>query len=397
MTARSFADVSYDEAVKRAADMVPALRERAPRAEKERIVLPETMAELHESGVLRALQPKRYGGMELDFVSVFDICYELGRGCASTAWTASNLLIHHWMLALWDDKAQQEVWGDNPDAGIASGVIPSQGQATPVDGGFQVSGRWNFSSGVHVSTWNMLAATVRDGDKVLDYILIVIPDSQYEIIDDWHVLGMRSTGSMTVEAKDIFVPAHMTISMNALVGGDNFPGAASNPGACYKVALSMLSGHVISSAVVGNAQAALELTTESIKQRSAVTTGAKLRDIQAIQMRIGGAGARIDAARQIIRGDMLEGQELANRGEVPDQERKLRSKRNVSYGVQLCTEAVDMLHTLAGANGIYDSYPIQRIFRDAHAGGSHILFAGDMNFSTWGLCALGGEITNPLL
>ena len=397
MSVPSFTDVSYDEAVLRARNLVPILRERAERAEQARILLPETVADLHRTGVLRALQPKRWGGMELDFQACFDVAYELGRGCASTAWTGVNLLIHHWMLALYDEQAQEEVWGGNPEVFIASGVVPAQGQGRAVDGGYIVSGRWNFSSGVNVSDWNMLAFTVRDGDKVVDYQLAVLPKSEYEIVDDWHVLGMRSTGSMTVVAKEVFVPEHRSLSMYHTRGGDDFPGASSNPGPLFRVALSMLSGHVIASAVVGNAQAALELTVERIRERSATTTGLKMRDIQAIQVRVGAAAAKIDAARQLIRSELVEGQEFAKRNEVPDQETKLRAKRNVSYGITLCTEAVDILHTLAGANGIYDGYPIQRIFRDAHAGGSHILFANDLNFSTWGLVALGGEVVNNLL
>ena len=397
MTTTSFTDVSYDEAVKRASDLVPVLRERAARAEEERIIVAETMEDLNRSGVLRALQPKRFGGMELDFQACFDIAYELGRGCGSTSWTGVNLLIHHWMLALWPDQAQRDVWEENPDAGIASGVIPAQGQATPVDGGFRVSGCWNFSSGVHVSDWNMLAVTVRDGDKVLDYKLIMVPKSDYEIIDDWQVMGMRATGSMTVKAEDIFVPEHRTLSMADLRGGDSSPGAKANPVPLYRVALSMLSGHVIAATIVGNAQAAVELTVDSIKQRSAVSTGVRMRDIQAIQIRVADAATRIEAAKALIRNDFVAGQEYAERNEVPDMERKLRSKRNVSLGVKLCTEAVDNLHSLAGANGIYERYPIERIFRDAHAGSSHILFSTDINYSTWGLAALGGEVKNPLL
>ncbi|MFC7050893.1 acyl-CoA dehydrogenase family protein [Emcibacter nanhaiensis] len=397
MSASSFADVAYDEAVQRTRDLVPVLRERAERSAKERIVLPETLDAFHRSGVLRALQPKRYGGMELDFTSVFDIGFEMGRGCASTSWTLVNLMIHHWMLALYDDKAQEDIWGDNPDAGIASGVIPSQGQATPVDGGYEVSGYWNFSSGVHVSDWNMLATTVRDGDKVVDLRLVLLHKSQYEVIDDWQVIGMEATGSMSVKAEKVFVPEHRALSMYQLGGGDVAPGTKVNTSPLYKVALSMLSGHVIGSAIAGNAQGALEMTIDSIKQRSAVTTGAKLRDIQAVQMRIGKAGAKIDAGVNIIRHDMLEGQDIARAGGVPDQERKLRSKRNVSFGAGLFREAVDEVFTLAGANAIYHRYPIQRMFRDTYAGSSHILFSPDINYSTWGLLALGGVVNNPTL
>jgi len=116
-----------------------------------------------------------------------------------------------------------------------------------------------------------------------------------------------------------------------------------------------------------------------------------------MQLRIGEAAAKIEAGRQLIRSDMIEGQEIANRNEIPTQERKLQAKRNVALGVKLCTEAVDTLYAAAGAHGLYDGFPMQRIFRDAHAGASHILFRDDMNYTTWGLIALGGEVTNNLL
>lgn len=397
MTAPSFSDVTYDEAVRRASDLVPALRDRAARAEEARIILPETMAELHSSGVLRALQPKRWGGMELPFEACFDIAHELGRGCASTSWAGVNLLIHHWMLGLWDEAAQQDVWGSDPEALIASGVATAQGKAWVVEGGYRVTGRWNFSSGVNVATWNMLGMTVQDGDEAGAQYLVVIPKSDYTIDDDWQVLGMRSTGSMTVEATDIFVPKHRALNVLDLRGGDSAPGTKTNPGALFRVAMSGFSGHIIASTLVGNAQAALEFTADTIRQKSSAYTGAKLRDIQAVQMRVSAAGARIDTARMLVRSEMAEAQAYADRHDVPDLERKLRAKRNVSYAVGLCTEAIDLLTAMGGAHGIYDGNPLQRVFRDNRAGSTHIQFNQDMNFSTWGLAALGGEVAAPNL
>jgi 3-hydroxy-9,10-secoandrosta-1,3,5(10)-triene-9,17-dione monooxygenase len=388
MPTPSFSNISHDEAVERARNLVPVLRERVQLGEEARIMLPETIADLHRTGVLRALQPKRWGGMELDFVACFDICYELGRGCASTAWTGANLLIHHWMLGLYDEQAQAEVWGDDPEAFIASGVAVAQGKARIVEGGYILSGRWNFSSGVTVSDWNMLAATVHDGNEVVDYRLCLLHKSQYQVVDDWQVLGMRSTGSMTVVAQDIFVPEHRALCYFHTRGGGEHPGGRTNPGPLFRVALSMLSGHVIASAVVGNAQAALELTIEAVKPRGAG---------QAVQTRIGAAAAKIEAARHLLRADMIEGQEIANAGAVPSQERKLRAKRNCSLGINLSTEAVDALYAAAGAHGLYDGFPIQRIFRDAHAGAGHVQFRDDINYPTWGLLALGGAVENNLL
>lgn len=395
--APTFGDVDHDEAVRRARDLVDTLRERASRAEQARIILPETMEDLNRLGLLRALQPRRWGGMELPFEACFDIAYEIGRGCASTSWAGVNLLIHHWMLGLWPEQAQVDVWGEDPEARIASGVATASGKATLVEGGYRLTGRWNFSSGVNVATWNMLGMTVQDGDEAGEQYLVVIPKSDYVIVDDWQVLGMCSTGSMTVEVNDVFVPKHRALNVQDLRGGSTAPGTVTNPGPLFRVAMSGFSGHIIASTLVGNAQAALDLTMETIRQKSSGYTGAKLRDVQAVQLRISAAAARVDAASMLVRSEMAEAQAYADRNAVPDLERKLRAKRNVSYAVSLCTEAINQVAALGGAHGIYDSNPLQRVFRDNHAGSMHIQFNLDMNYSTWGHLALGGEVKAPNL
>ena len=397
MSAPGFAGVAYDDALRRARELVPALRERAARAEAARAILPETLRDLHASGLLRILQPKRRGGMEFDYVAYVDFPAEIARGCASTAWNLANFAVHHWMLALYDERAQEEVWGPDPDALIASGIAFPQGRGAKVDGGYIISGRWNFSSGVNLADWNMLAATVREGERVVDYRMCLLHKSQYQVIDDWQVLGMRSTGSMTVTAKDVFVPEHRALCMLDARGGDGFPGARLNPNPLYRVPLSALGGYGIGAVAVGNAQAALELTCATVKERSTSYTAMKMRDFQAVQLRVGAAGSKIDAARLVLRNECLEAQEIAKRNCIADAQTKLRSKRNLAYAVSLCTEAVDLLHAMAGANGIYDNYPIQRIFRDAHALAGHFSFSFDAQASAWGLAALGGETDNPTL
>lgn len=397
MSVEDLTGAAYGQALARASALVPALRERTARAEQARAMLPETLADLHQSGVLRALQPTRWGGMGFDFVAYVDFPLELARGCASTGWSAANLIIHHWMLAMYDERTQEEVWRANPDALIASGVAFPQGRARKVEGGYAVSGRWNFSSCVNVAEWNMLSAMVRDGECPVDYRVCLLHRSQYEIVDDWQVLGMRSTGSMTVAANEVFVPEHLTLSALDARGGSGFPGARTNPQPVYRVPFSCLGGHGIGGVAVGNALAALELTSELVKERSTSYTAVKMRDFQAVQLRIGAAGARVDAARLILRNDCLEAQEIAERNCIADAPAKLRFKRNLAYAVSLCTEAVDMLHAMAGANGIYESYPIERIFRDAHAAASHISFSVDAHASAWGLAMLGGDINNPTL
>ena len=394
---RSFADVTYDEAMARARALVPALRERADAAEAGREMQKETLEDLHRTGLLRFHQPRRWGGMELAFVSLFDVPAEVGRGCASTAWNVANLSVHHWMLALYEERAQEEVWSKNPDALIASGIAYPQGRGRRADGGFVVSGFWNFSSGVDASDWNMLAVMVRDGDRVVDHRMCLVPRNEYEIVDDWNVLGMRSTGSKSVKASEVFVPEHRALSMYLARGGSEFPGARVNQNPLYRVPLSALGSHCLSAAGVGNAQATLDLTIEAIKERSTSYTAMRMRDFQAVQLRVGRAGAMVDAARLVIRTDCFDAERIAQEGRAPTMVEKLRFKRNVAWAMEQCTEAVDTLHALAGANGIYDRYPIQRLFRDQHALAAHIGFSWDAQGGPWALVAMGGEFSSPTM
>jgi 3-hydroxy-9,10-secoandrosta-1,3,5(10)-triene-9,17-dione monooxygenase len=235
----------------------------------------------------------------------------------------------------------------------------------------------------------MLACIVKGGDKAIDYRMCLIPKAQHEIVDDWHVLGMRSTGRMTAVAKEVFVPEHRALSAYALHGGVPFPGDKGNASPVYRVPFSAMAAHGLGGVAVGNEQAALDLSIEAAKQRSTSYQALKLRDIQTVHVRID--------TREILRQNCREAQQIAASGRQADAATKLRLKRDLAYSAQIVTEAVDILHSMAGANGIYDSYPIQRIFRDAHALVGHFSFNTDAQFSAWGLVGLGGESNIPTL
>jgi 3-hydroxy-9,10-secoandrosta-1,3,5(10)-triene-9,17-dione monooxygenase len=396
-TFAGFAGVTYEEALQRARDLIPFLREHAAAAERATRMCPEVEAELHRTGLFRYHQPRRWGGMELDFVAYFDIPEMLARGDCSVGWNVANLSSHHRNVAMFPEGAQQEMWGENPDCLIASGIAFAQGRGVPVDGGIRLSGRWSFSSGVDVAQWNMLACQVRDGEKIIDYLYCMVPRAQYEIIDDWQTLGMRGTGSRTVRCEDVFVPAHRTQSMFASKPGHEFPGLRINTNPTYRVPMSSLGGHCIAGALVGNAQAVVDATLDWVTARSTAYTGAKMRDFQAVQLRIGHAAAKVDAARLVLRNDCLTAEAAVKAGRTLDLEAKVRNKRNCATAIKMCTEAVDSLMEMAGANGIYDHAPLQRMFRDAHAGSAHINFNLDVQLAPWALVKLGGEFKSPVM
>ncbi len=395
--ATGFAAVGYDEALRRARDLIPFLREHAPKNDAARTITAPVLDALHRGGLMRYLQPKVRGGMELPFVSYFDIPEMLSRGDISVGWVVANLASHHRNITWWGEQAQEDVWGRNPDAGIASGIAFHQGRGTFRDGGVVLSGEWNFSSGTDHSEWSILACIVREGDKPVDYVYCLLEKSQYEIIDDWHTLGMRATSSKTVRCTNVFVPAYRTVSMHVAKPGHSWPGLEIHRNPQYRIPTSALGGYCIAACLVGNARAALELMVGHVKARSTNYTGATMRDFQTVQLRIGMAGAKIDAAALLMRGDVAEAQRIYDAGGTIDLETRLRYKRNCAMGARLCVEAVDLLHEMAGANGIYDHHPLQRMFRDARAAVAHISFSTDAQLPPWGLVALGGDFKSPTL
>ncbi len=395
--ATGFAGVSLEEAVRRAREIIPLLRREAPECERMRRLTPAVMDVLKRSGLLRYMQPKVRGGMELPFVAHFDIPEMLARGDVSAAWVVTNLASHHRNLAWWDARAQEEVWGPDPDVCIASGIVFQQGRGVPADGGVVLSGEWNFSSGTDHSDWSVFACIVRDGEKIIDYLFCLLHRSQYEIVDDWHSLGMRATSSKTARCKDVFVPAYRAVSMYVAREGHSWPGLAVHRSPVFRIPISALGGNGIGACLVGNARAALETSIEGVKLRSTSYTGARMRDFQTVQLRIGAAGAQIDAAALILRNDCLEAQRTYEEGATLNIETRLRYKRNCALAVKLCMEAVNSLYEMAGANGIFDHEPLQRMFRDAHSAAGHFSFSTDAQLPPWGLLALGGEFKSPTL
>src|SRR5688572_14052788 len=394
---RDFSGVTYNEAMRRARECVPVLRERAQQCEDARVLLRENEQLLHETGLFRYHQPKRFGGMELPFQAVVDIVAEVARGCPSTAWNVGNLGCHHWVLAYYPDETQREVWEPNPDALIASSIALAAGRGRKVDGGFVVSGRWPFSSGVDNSDWNMLAVTVYgdDGRTPVDWRLCLVPNTDYRILDTWYAIGMVGTGSKDIEVKELFVAERRALALPACRGGSGHPGARTNPGPLYRVPLVAAAGHPLSAAALGAAEGAYETFVETMTKRIGTYTGAKVADFQAVQIKLARARCLIDSARHLMRESAIAFQAAAERNEVPDLDTKLRYRAQNAFAVAQSREAVEVLWSCYGANAIYTRDPLQRYLRDTQTACQHFSFNFDIAGSAFGLAALGGKYVNP--
>jgi 3-hydroxy-9,10-secoandrosta-1,3,5(10)-triene-9,17-dione monooxygenase len=388
----SFANVSYEEAMRRARDIVPVLRERAQKCEEARVLLPENEKLLHETGLFRYHQPKRFGGMELPFIAVVDIVAELARGCPSTAWNVGNLGCHHWILGYYEPETQHEVWDRNPDVLIASSIALAAGRGRRTEGGFIVSGRWPFSSGVDNSDWNMLAVTVYEDDKAVDWRLCLVPKSDYRILDTWYAMGMVGTGSKDIEVKEVFVPERRALALARCRGGLEHPGAALNNGPLFRVPIVASAGHPLSATALGTAEGAFEHVLSAFKTRVGTYTGAKVSEFQAVQVKLARARCLIDSARYLMRESALAFQEQSL-----DIEGKLRLRAQNAFAVAQSREAVETLWSFYGANAIYTRDPLQRYLRDVQAASQHFSFNFDIAGAAFGNVALGGKYANPTL
>ena len=399
MERRDFSAVGYGEAMQRARQIVPILRERAQRAEDARMLIRENEQLLHETGLFRFHQPKAFGGMELDFVAVVDIPAELARGCPSTAWNVGNVACHHWILGYYDPETQREVWDANPDALIASSIALAAGHARKAEGGFVVNGRWPFSSAVDNSEWNMLAVTVYDDDgkTPIDWRLCLVPKSDYEIIDTWYAMGMAATGSKDVAVSELFVPERRALALLRCRGGLEHPGAALNPGPLFRIPVVAASSHPLAPAALGAAEGAYELFLAAMEKRAGTYTGARVADFQAVQIKVAGARCLIDSARYFLRESAIAFQAAAEHNEVPDLETKLRFRAHSAFAVSQSREAVETLWSCYGAQGLYTRDPLQRHLRDVLAINQHFSFNFDIAGAAYGLHALGGRYANPTM
>lgn len=386
----------------RARLLVPVLRQRAAETEKLRRVPDATMADLQEAELFRLFQPARYGGIEAPFRAFVDIGGTLARGCGSTSWVFNNLVVHNWMLGYWPQQAQDEVWQANPHALIASSFVFTGGRAEKVAGGYRLSGKWPFASGVDAAAWMMLAAPVAANDGARDVSagpeprFFVVPKGDYTVIDNWHAMGLAGSGSKEVIVDNIVVPAHRSLA--AVEGkGAPHPGSAINPGALYKLAWYALFGFVNAATELGIAQGAAEEFTTAMRARVTTASGRQVADFATMQIRVAEAATLIDAAETLMLKDCAEAMRIAEAGKLASMDEKTRWRRDAAYAVRLSVRAIDMLFAGAGGAAVAESHPLQRALRDAHAAQGHIGLNWDANGTMFGRVALGLDPDFPLL
>jgi 3-hydroxy-9,10-secoandrosta-1,3,5(10)-triene-9,17-dione monooxygenase len=379
---------SIDDALDRASKLVPTLAARAHATEALRVIPDETIDDLHASGLFRILQPRRVGGSELPYKAIVCVTAILARGCASTAWVTANLANHHFMLALWPREAQDEIWGGDPATLVGSALMFPPGRATKTAGGYRLTGRWKFSSGIDACKWTMLGGIASAGGELPDYRVFVLPGGDYRIIDTWHAAGLRGTGSKDVVVQDAFVPDHRALRVD-LMKGCSAPGAAVNTAPLYRLPVFDMFPYVVAATALGIAQGAVDQFTEDTRHRITSYSTTLLADHATTQARLGEAAAAAAAAELLLIDNCERAMKAAEAARILPTKEKIRLRRDGAYAARLCTRAVDLLFEAGGGEYLYDDKVMQRAFRDVHAAQSHYALAWDVAASSAGKFMLG--------
>ena len=307
-----------EEYLDRVRALLPAVRERVARAEALRRLPEETFADFQEAGLFRCLQPKRWQGFELDPATFYQAIVETSAVCASTGWILGVVGVHNWHLALFPPQAQKDVWGEDDSLQLSTSLAPT-GKVERVAGGFRLSGRWSFSSGCDYCEWAALGgvAPPAEAGGPPDARMFLLPRGDYEIDDNWHVVGLCGTGSKDIVVADAFVPDYRTHSYLDAFQLRN-PGAALNDGPLYQLPFGAVFPNSISAPAIGVAMGALAAFREQSQARTNLRDGSRLAEDPIMQLRLAESAAEIDGAYHRMHGNMVEMMELARAGqEIP--------------------------------------------------------------------------------
>jgi 3-hydroxy-9,10-secoandrosta-1,3,5(10)-triene-9,17-dione monooxygenase len=383
--------VSEDGLVARAEALLPALAAREAETARDREVPRETVAAYHEAGLLRALQPRAFGGAQLGFRAFSRTVETLARACASSAWVYAVLAEHQWVIGSFPEQAQRDVWGENPRA-VASSSLSPRNIARVVPGGYELSGDFPFSSGSRHAPWAILGANRGDRSGPTHYHLV--PMDQLQRVDDWHVLGLRGTGSQTLRADRIYVPAHRTVALADLRAGTT-PGAAvwrDDP--LLRAPRDYLVPFSLPPVGFALARRSQGIVLPALRARRANTQAPQM-GAETAEIAVAEACSEIDAAHLVMHTARDVACGAVDAGTPITQEMLLTARRDVGFAQRLIRNAVQRLCDTLGSHIVYDSSALQAILRDVLTIGTHRVWSWDAVMLPYGQWRLGNGGKGP--
>lgn len=379
------------ELIQRARDVAPMLRERVQEFDDLRKMPEDVVTAFTKAGFFKILQPKRWGGYEMEVATFLKVVFELARGSGSGAWVAMILGTHQWEMGFMSQQAGDDVWGEDNSVLLSSAYAPA-GKVTPVDGGYRLSGEWKTSSGCDHADWAIVGGLVPDakGGMVMKGLLAprnTIADDGYVIKDDWFTFGLSGTGSCTLVFNDVFVPEHRTHDLSAYnIGGVNCKS--------YNIPFRLVFVAVVSSVIVGLGQGAIDVFTEQMKEKKRTGFPGLVRDDIRVRTKLGHAQGTVDRTKNNLLHAMREAHEYAVNSALVPEEELTRMLGAASAGEDIL-EVVIELYKLIGPSAIFNSHPYKRVLLDTLAAVAHPSQRSDENSEALGGMMFGLDVPTP--
>ncbi len=375
------------EACARAEALVAPLRSRASRVDAERRIPDESIADIAATGLFRISAPRAFGGSQLGIAALMQSVAAVASGCGSTGWVYAVLSGHNWAVGLFPAEAQREVFSD-PDALVASIVRLGGGYVTRVSGGFVFEDAvGKFCSGIEHAKWVMVGAGVRDGSGPPEPRYLLVPKSEIEIIDDWFTAGLRGTRSCSLKIKRVFVPEHRSVSIAEVAAG-TAPGIKLHDSPVYRAPFPQILPLPLAGVPLGLARAAIAAYVESYRGKLKSFADEQIAEQSAVLARLSRVHAEVAAATALLLNDAAEIDAIEDGSKTPEVDRA-RYVRNAAFSANKCRYAVTSLFEASGGSGIYDTFELQRIWRDANAAAAHNAFMQDKLDPAFGRALLG--------
>jgi 3-hydroxy-9,10-secoandrosta-1,3,5(10)-triene-9,17-dione monooxygenase len=383
---------SRAEVVAAARRLVPTLQQRAQRTEELRMLPPETIADLKAAGLHKLFTPRRYGGFEMPWGTHVDVSRVLGQACGSTSWVSSVVFTHTFLFGRFHPEAQDEIWGANPDAIIATGFAGG-GKIEPAAGGYVVTGRWKFCSGIDHADCLLVGARVPNSTAAFIDRWVVLKPGEFEIVDTWHSEGLRGTGSKDASVKGAFIPAHRTLDVTEM--SYNPPGAKLHDYYLYGVEFHSYFVTLLAGPILGAARGALNEYIAQTKGRVGAMTSESIVEQVPVQVALAESIAELETADLLIDTmcDNLHREGLAGRPIVGAA--KLKIRRDLSLAGRLAKSSADRLSGMMGVTAQTGHNPVQRFYRDVRTMSTHSAFNWHQTMAPSGKYYLGLKTGDP--
>ena len=358
-------------------------RERAAESEESRCLPSSTISDLHNTGLLKILAPKRFGGLELGWPSLVEASRLAARECASTGWAISLVGGHVAIIGRMSYECQDAIFSEGPNQLISTASAPTSGQIDKVPGGAILNGTWRFSSCIDHADWIIVPGPFRNADDVspTGQNFIVVPASSAGVIDTWDVVGMRATGSKDISFDSLFVADQWIFSKSQCLGARPLGAEVNKYSYLYQVPFLPYCTSWIIGPILGCAEGALKEYVRSLRSRRTLSHGFPLEAVQAD--RLAESASEIACAELLYESICVRLHSAGlDRQEISADDFCL-IKRDRAYLAQLCVRAIGRIVHQLGASSSQNQNPIQRHWRDLQVMASHVDISRDKAFSSY--------------